>query len=43
MGRGGWMLRVALGSVVLMSPLEKYSPQTGFKGGEEQYRVTLNA
>lgn len=42
-GSGGWMPRVALESVVFMSLLGKYSPQTGLKGGEEQYRVTLNA
>lgn len=42
-GKGSWIPRVALESVILMFPLGKYSPQTGFRGAEEQYRVTLNA
>lgn len=43
MGSQGWMLRVALSPALLMASVGKYSPQTGFKGAEEQHRVTLNA
>lgn len=43
MGSHGWMPRAAVVPALLMDPVGKYSPQPGFKGGEEQHRGALNA